>query len=315
MSPNLATTVDETPIFFESGPDTLFGIVTAPTGTRRDVGVVLMYGGGYNMSANLDQFWTHVARRLAAEGFHVLRFDHHGNGDSTGTVDNFDHRYPFSDDLEAAVDQLAALGLDQIVLLGDCLGARACFVCAAGHEAVVGVYALSTVVNDEAMDRASEWASTYGLSHYVRRALSPRTLKKLRDPVLRKAYFKVGVAKARSVVGLAREPKPVTFSVDPDDRQAVAPSEGFLRPVSDALERGVVMNFVFGEADDERRARFEDARAGVLGEILDRAPAKVEISVIPGALAILPDTDTQDAVVEHVAHWAAERFPGVPHAT
>jgi len=307
----VATSRQEAPIYFDLGDDALFGIVTRPTVAERGVGVVLMYGGGYNMSANIDQFWARIARRLAAEGFHVLRFDHRGNGDSTGVVDTFDHRHPFDADLEAAVSRIREEGPQRIVLVGDCLGARACLVCAARLDGIEGVYALSVVVNDGTMDRAQEWAATYGLGHYVRRALSLNTLRKLGDPVLRKAYLKVATAKMKSMLRLSQEPKVVERMADSEDRRKVKVSENFLSPVQSTLLRGVRVNFVFGDEDEERIARFEDAREGRLGEILAAAGQLVEVSTVPGGLANVPDITAQDAIVEDVASWVSARFPGV----
>lgn len=307
----VATSRQETPIYFDLGDDSLFGIVTRPTVAERGVGVVLMYGGGYNMSANIDQFWARIARRLAAEGFHVLRFDHRGNGDSTGVVDTFDHLHPFDADLEAAVSRIREEGPQRVVLVGDCLGARACLVCAARLADIEGVYALSVVVNDGTMDRAQEWAATYGLGHYVRRALSMNTLRKLGDPVLRKAYLKVATAKMKSMLRLSQEPKVVEQMADSEDRRKVNVSENFLSPVQSTLLRGVRVNFVFGDEDEERIARFEDAREGRLGEILTEAGQLVEVSTVPGGLANVPDITAQDAIVEDVASWVSSPFPGV----
>lgn len=307
--PAFASSRQETPVYFDHGEETLFGILTRPAAGERSVGVVLMYGGGYNMSANIDQFWARSARRLASEGFHVLRFDHHGNGDSTGVVNTFDHLHPFDADLEAAIGWMNDQGLDRILLIGDCLGARACLVCAARLEGIEGVYAISVVVNDGTMDRAQEWAATYGVGHYVRRALRLSTLRKLRDPVLRKAYVKVGRAKLKNLLGLSQEPKVVERMAGPEDRKKVNASENFLRPVEATLRRGVTIDFVFGAEDEERIARFDDARDGQLGEIIARSGSLVEVMTLAGCLANVPDIEAQDAVVEDLAAWASSRVP------
>jgi hypothetical protein len=81
--------------------------------------------------------------------------------------------------------------------------------------------------------------------------------------------------------------------------------------VQSTLLRGVRVNFVFGDEDEERIARFEDAREGRLGEILAAAGQLVEVSTVPGGLANVPDITAQDAIVEDVASWVSARFPGV----
>ena len=57
-----------------------------------------------------------LAKRLSGIGFHVLRFDYYGTGDSAGDADEGDLRQ-WHDDLSAAVDELKDTAAIQMVSL------------------------------------------------------------------------------------------------------------------------------------------------------------------------------------------------------
>lgn len=75
---------NETPFFFHNGAYRLFGILHRPAaGVARGRGFVFCY------PCFEEKLWAHrvfvsLARELAALGFHVLRFDYMGHGDSDG---------------------------------------------------------------------------------------------------------------------------------------------------------------------------------------------------------------------------------------
>lgn len=75
--------MSETPIFFPSGSDSLFGVLHQPDGERRELAFVFVHPFGE------EKLWSHrvfvsFARQLAATGHPVLRFDWMGSGDSDG---------------------------------------------------------------------------------------------------------------------------------------------------------------------------------------------------------------------------------------
>jgi len=92
-------------------------------GRARDVGVVLCNPLGTDLTRS-DRAYRHLAERLAAAGFPVLRYDMLATGDSAG-----DEREPglvraWLDDIGRAGDELKALsGVTKIVLCGLRLGA------------------------------------------------------------------------------------------------------------------------------------------------------------------------------------------------
>jgi pimeloyl-ACP methyl ester carboxylesterase len=302
--PEVATSRQEQPVFFPCGDDALFGVLTEPLGRPRGIGVILLYGGGYTMSSYYNQYWTLMARRVASLGFHALRFDHHGNGDSTGRVDSFDHKTPFSSDMVAAIRLMETQGLSRFILVGDCLGGRGALVAASQVDEVEGVFLISAMVRDGRMDRADDWAREYGLAHYVKRAFRPATIRKMASKDMRRAYMRVGSTKVKTMTARV-------FSHGQDESGSAGvgdagASHRFLDPLRQVLDRGGAIHFVFGNGDPERRGEFEQARLGVLGEICDGAGARVRVSTVTGTIAAIQDVVAQAAIIDLVAEWVSE---------
>lgn len=100
----------------------LFGIATVPA-TAKPTGVVIIVGGPQYRVGSHRQFVL-LARRLAAEGYPVLRFDYRGMGDSAGELQQFEN---VERDVGAALDalQVSVPEVDRVVLWGLCDGASA----------------------------------------------------------------------------------------------------------------------------------------------------------------------------------------------
>ncbi|MGQ0570531.1 MAG: alpha/beta fold hydrolase, partial [Armatimonadota bacterium] len=114
----------ESPVVFPAGDESIYGILVEPSHAARDVGVILLSGGGYLAMTHRNRMWVHLARWLAAEGFPVLRFDYHGVGESTGDIDGLGLERPFVADLMGAANTLRNRRISNLVLVGSCFGAR-----------------------------------------------------------------------------------------------------------------------------------------------------------------------------------------------
>ena len=64
-----------------------------------------------------------LARDLADAGCTVLRFDYHGTGDSTGSLDDPDRLDEWMADIDACLDYLVEAGASRLHLVGARLGA------------------------------------------------------------------------------------------------------------------------------------------------------------------------------------------------
>ncbi len=173
----------ETPVFIRAGSEALFGILTRPVTKAHGVGVLIAMGGSPTMVCfQRNRVAVHLARSLAGMGFHVLRFDYHGSGDSSGNV-RFSLDNLFTDDLLAAAGCLQEQGVDRLALVGTCYGARTILSAASkldGVEAIV-LAALSTTSHD-ANPELIDTDITDQLAHLARNRLPTLVLYGHGDP-------------------------------------------------------------------------------------------------------------------------------------
>jgi exosortase A-associated hydrolase 1/exosortase A-associated hydrolase 2 len=108
----------EYPVSFRCDGDELIGVIhRGRPGVKR--GVVIIVAGGPQYRAGAHRQFVSLARRLAARGHAVLRFDLRGMGDSAGEHRGFQHS---DGDIRSAIDVLLVREshLDSVVLLGEC---------------------------------------------------------------------------------------------------------------------------------------------------------------------------------------------------
>jgi pimeloyl-ACP methyl ester carboxylesterase len=110
------------PFFFGSGAERLFGVYHEPTSMAdRDEGVVIAAPYGRELMKT-HRALRQLAIRLARAGFHVLRFDYRGCGDSAGEAESFDLA-AWVEDLQAAADELKdRTGVGRVAFVGLRLG-------------------------------------------------------------------------------------------------------------------------------------------------------------------------------------------------
>ena len=102
---------------FPCAGEILPAVLARPAGPCRG-GVLLIVGGPQYRVGSHRQFLL-LSRRLAAEGYAVLRFDYRGMGDASGDLHNFEQVNP---DIRAALDAFAqacpSLGVGSFQLWG-----------------------------------------------------------------------------------------------------------------------------------------------------------------------------------------------------
>jgi exosortase A-associated hydrolase 2 len=112
----------ETPFYFMNGARALFGVLHERSSSASLTPFVFCHPFGE------EKLWTHrvfvsFARRLAAEGHPVLRFDYMGNGDSSGTFSE-SSLATVRGDVRCAIDEVRRrTGADRVNLLGLRFGA------------------------------------------------------------------------------------------------------------------------------------------------------------------------------------------------
>lgn len=139
----------EAALVFPVAGERLLGVVARPDGSR-DCAVLLVVGGPQYRVGSHRQFLL-LSRRLAAEGYPVMRFDYRGMGDSGAAVRSFD---AVGEDIGAAIDAFleACPGVRRIVLWGLCDGASAALlhVQASRDPRIAGLVLLNPWVRSEA---------------------------------------------------------------------------------------------------------------------------------------------------------------------
>ena len=157
----------ERALAFDCCGERLVGVVAEPESAGK-LGLVLVVGGPQYRVGSHRQF-VQIARRLAAAGVAVLRFDYRGMGDATGPMHRFDRTGP---DIAAAMDalQMSCPTVERILLLGLCDAASAALMyCEKTLDARVGgLVLLNPWVRSDATI-----AKTY-LKHYYGQRLLER---------------------------------------------------------------------------------------------------------------------------------------------
>jgi exosortase A-associated hydrolase 1 len=161
-------TFAEQAVVFDCHGEQLVGVLAAPA-VPAAVGVVVVVGGPQYRAGSHRQFVL-LARRLAAAGIAVLRFDYRGMGDATGAVRSFEQS---GDDIAGAIDVLRARcpAVERVVLWGLCDAASgALLYCGAtGDPRIAGLALLNPWVRSEATHAKAE------LKHYYLRRLTDRS--------------------------------------------------------------------------------------------------------------------------------------------
>lgn len=130
-------------------------------------GVLIVVGGGPQYRVGGHRQLTLWARRLAAEGYPVLRFDYRGMGDAHGDFRGFED---VDADIQAAVDRFAAEvpGLQEIVLWGECDASSAILFYAHRDARVKGIVLLNPWVRSAAVE-----AKAILRFYYLNRLMQP----------------------------------------------------------------------------------------------------------------------------------------------
>ena len=292
------TTSRDEPVFFPPEERTYCGIISMPTsGSISATGVVLLAGTGPGTGMiGRNRMWVRMARTLADMGTPVLRFDYAGVGDSKGEMVGYDLDTPAVDALQAAFDVLGARGVEEVIVVGTCYGARTALAGSAGDPRVVGLHLLvppvgSGVKGADGINHAVEYTGWTGVA---RKAIAPRTIRRLvRSESARRAATRFIAVRLRRVGG--QRSVPATPGTDSTAETATA----FEMSLNRLLADGVYIQILFG-MDDFFWTEFKEAVKGRLGKILDEFSEHVTVKTVPGVLRGFPTIRAQDAAVESV---------------
>lgn len=292
----MATASEET-VATMDGPDgPLVGIVTWAGGGSGGKGVILCPGGWYGTTTNNNRLYVRLARRLAAAGYSVLRFDWHGVGESGGEIDRFELAAPFSQDVVATARYLEARGVRELALVGVCFGARSALAAADEIPSLRSLALVSFPVPQSHPESKPMWLSRrLTLSKLVRTAFRPAIIRGLFDRKMRAVYWKAIRMKWRSLK--ARAGRPETHR-----RKSHLTVTELERQLKDISRRGISTLFLFGEGDLALQA-WIDFRKGRLSEYLEKPGSLVRMGTVPGDVYGFDTLGIQEVLIERIMEW------------
>ena len=186
-----------------------------------NVGVVLVVGGPQYRVGSHRQFVL-MARRIAAAGIPVLRFDYRGMGDAEGEIRSF---ASVNDDIRAAVDCMINQdpNIKGVILLGLCDGASASLIYASNDKRVLGLI----LINPWVRTLQGE-ARTYLRHYYLQRVLQKSFWRKL---------FSGNWKMARSLAGFRESIRNAATTSEDPEKNDIQNEQSFLVPMLEGLIR------------------------------------------------------------------------------
>jgi dienelactone hydrolase len=256
---------------------TLVGILTEPaaadpaaSGCR---GAVVMSNIGFHHRVGPYRLYVELARRLVAAGWHVLRFDLSGLGDSEAAGDGSEALAgAAADDVDAGLAWLSAsLGVERFVLVGVCSGVDSTHAAALRDPRVVGAVFI---------DGYTYPTPGYRLRHYTLRFLSAERWKR---------YFR-----RRRDGGYSRRGATVFDRTYP-------PLAQFQHEVATMIGHGARLLFVFtgtiAGAYNARTQLFEMLGPGVPRE-------QVDVEWAASADHLFSSVTQRAALLDRIARWS-----------
>jgi pimeloyl-ACP methyl ester carboxylesterase len=292
------TVPDEVVRWFEAGDETILGVLTRPIGPPRGVGVIFLNGGHGGSSSGKNRVYTRMAADLAERGYHSLRLEWHGIGDSTGAVDEYIMDEPFLDEAYAAAQLLRDEGVDRIAIYGECFGARTAVVAAEHLPDLVGLYLVTLVLRDGAVSEQNPQRLVDELptSEFVKRL---GKLRHIGDAKRRALYIDVVRNKVRQVVQGARYRREGSKLAPWVSPQVVKGLEGLGR-------RGIPVRLVYGTSYwDPHKFDFEE----VADDLQPMRHPGIDAEIVDEMIAGYRTLKVQDRLVPMVGTWFDQVVP------
>jgi pimeloyl-ACP methyl ester carboxylesterase len=110
------------PMFFGQSESPLYGLYHSPQSSSRNEGVVLCYPFGQEYM-RAHRAFRQLALLLTKKGYHVLRFDFRGTGDSSGSMDDVEAEHWLRDINDAVTELRETASVDRVNVVGLRLGA------------------------------------------------------------------------------------------------------------------------------------------------------------------------------------------------
>lgn len=289
---------EEVPRWFQAGDETVLSVLTRPIAPARDVGVIFLNGGHGGSSAGKNRVHTRMADDLARRGFHSLRVEWHGIGDSTGEIDEFVMDDPFVDEALGAVQVLRDEGISRVAIYGECFGARTAVVSEDRIPELCAMFLVTLVIRDGALSEQTPQrvVSELDTGDFVKRL---DRVRHLGDPEKRALYLRLIKSKSRQLFTTAKL------------RAGGSKLEPWVSPqvvagLDDLGTRGIPVHLVYGTSYwDPHTGDFVKIRDDLKPMRHDSITAEILDEMIAGYRTL----QVQDRLVPMVGEWMDQAVP------
>jgi pimeloyl-ACP methyl ester carboxylesterase len=276
---------------------TLVGILHRPDKATApvDLPVVVLLNAGILHRVGPNRVYVKIARRLERSGFHVLRFDVWGIGDSQEHSGAAEAR-TFIDDTREAMDMVGRkVGTNRFLLMGICMGARIALEVARRDPRVEstvlmeGIYLKSTRYHMSRLLNLQKWKRVFtGQNH---------KMKQLRKAIARR----IGIASVKQNTDPVRGRRPVLLlGNDTSNMQAT------LRAL---LNRGTKVLLVFRDGNETAhnyRLRRDGDDISALG-----TPDGMQVSFVRFADHTFTPLISQELLLKVTMKWIEDTYLNV----
>lgn len=275
-----ADQVSERLVQIPLGDERLAGVLSIPEESNGH-SVLIPWGAGAYPSSGRNRLRTRFARHLASEGFHTLRFDYLGVGESTGTYRRGDLRNPFGEDICAAAHWLFEEVPGHLLVVANCFGGWSTLAATGGLPPVEGICVVNSPLGRDHLDIRAEESARQPLMDGLKRV----TISKLRDPARRRFYRKAVVSRLRRIAGASA---------------VRTNSLPYLTGLEDLIRQKTRILLLYG--NDDFRKDLDQVMNGGLEERLRGTPT-VEVVCVDERLRGCSSMGAQNVLFERVAPW------------
>ena len=281
--------IEEQLVFFPCGGTNLAGILAIPSEANGGT-VLIPWGSGAFPSSGRNRIRAHLARALAAQGFHTFRFDYRGVGESDGDYRKPHLAEPNTDEILAAAAWLASEGLSHIVVVANCFGGWSSLLAAPMIPGLEGMAVVNAPVRRDHQQVRGTWRWWASRLKKVR-------LGKLRSAKHRAVYRKLVATKASSLIGLRSSAK-LTGS---DGSRS---SKSFSQAVRYLLDHRIPVLLMYGDGDFRPDLESELDRG--LRSAIEKAGPPSRLITVKGRLEGLGSLAAQEDLLNCVVPWPLE---------
>jgi pimeloyl-ACP methyl ester carboxylesterase len=225
-------------------PRNLVGIMTSPEAADADpeLPAVVLLNAGILHRVGPNRLHVNIARRLANAGFHSVRFDMSGIGDSGVRTDTRSFEKRAVQETQEAMDYLGGkTGTERYILIGICSGADVAFETARADGRVVGAYLIngSLLPVDALRDLYADASSRIDGRYYSGRLFDLRSWGRF---ITGKSDVKRAMRYVKRRIRLPR-----AGTGDATGEGDGSPDEDFAERWDPLIERSVDLELVFSE--------------------------------------------------------------------